>query len=52
MDTTLVLKAVIDAGLDDVCFFGIFDPISVEKLNKAGEGVLLGHRWRNASMLA
>ena len=38
MDTTLVLKAVIDAGLKDVCFFGIFDPAAVEQLLAAGEG--------------
>jgi len=41
MDTTLVLKAVIDQGLDDVCFFGIFDPGAVEVMAAAGEGAVV-----------
>jgi microcystin degradation protein MlrC len=38
MDTTTVLSAVLEAGLDDVVFYGIFDPAAVETMAKAGVG--------------
>ena len=41
MDTTTVLKAVLDAGLDDVCFYGIFDPAAVQEMEAAGVGATL-----------
>eukprot|EP01045_Picozoa_sp_COSAG04_P022931 COSAG04_NODE_2659_length_3774_cov_9.356463_2_plen_449_part_00 len=41
MDTTTVLKAVLDAGLDDVCFYGIFDPAAVQEMAVAGVGATL-----------
>ena len=41
MDTMTVLKAVLDAGLDDVCFYGIFDPAAVEEMHAAGVGAAL-----------
>ena len=41
MDTTTVLKAVLNAGLDDVCFYGIFDPVAVEEMQAAGIGAAL-----------
>ena len=38
MDTTEVLAAVIDAGLDDVAVFGFYDPAVVEQMIQAGVG--------------
>ena len=38
MDTTEVLAAVIDAGLDDVAVFGFYDPAVVEQMIVAGVG--------------
>eukprot|EP01051_Picozoa_sp_SAG22_P014317 SAG22_NODE_1718_length_3741_cov_6.422021_2_plen_550_part_00 len=38
MDTTAVLKAVLEAGLADVCFYAVFDPVAVAVLHDAGEG--------------
>eukprot|EP01046_Picozoa_sp_COSAG06_P028989 COSAG06_NODE_2654_length_6488_cov_4.182658_6_plen_48_part_00 len=32
MDTTTVLAAVLAAGLDDVVFYGIFDPAAVQTM--------------------
>lgn len=38
MDTTEVLAAVIEAGLDDVAVFGFYDPEVVEQMISAGIG--------------
>lgn len=38
MDTTAVLAAVLEAGLDDVAMFGIFDPEAVQVMLGAGIG--------------
>ena len=38
MDTTAVLAAVLEAGLDDVAMFGIFDPEAVQVMLGAGTG--------------
>jgi microcystin degradation protein MlrC len=38
MDTTEVLAAVLRQGLDDVAFFGIFDPAAVAAMENAGVG--------------
>jgi microcystin degradation protein MlrC len=38
MDTTEVLAAVLDAGLDDAAFFAIYDPESVAAMAGAGVG--------------
>ena len=38
MDTTEVLAAVLDAGLDDVAVFGFYDPEVVEQMITAGVG--------------
>jgi microcystin degradation protein MlrC len=38
MDTTVVLKAILDAGLDNVAAFAIYDPDSVEAAIAAGIG--------------
>ena len=38
MDTTEVLRAVLDAGLERVAVFGIFDPDVVEEMAAAGVG--------------
>jgi microcystin degradation protein MlrC len=38
MDTTVVLKAILDAGLDDVAAFAIYDPDSVQAAIAAGVG--------------
>lgn len=38
MDTTEVLAAVLDAGLDDAAFFAIFDPEAVTAMARAGVG--------------
>lgn len=38
MDTTTVFKAVLDAGLEDVAAFGIYDPGAVQKAIAAGIG--------------
>ena len=39
MDTTEVLSAVLDAGLERVAVFGFFDPDVVEQMAAAGVGV-------------
>ena len=31
----------LDAGLDDVCFYGIFDPAAVQEMEAAGVGATL-----------
>lgn len=38
MDTTEVLAAIIEAGLDDVAVFGFYDPDVVEQMIEAGVG--------------
>ena len=38
MDTTTVLRAILDAGLDDVAAFAIYDPEAVQPLIAAGVG--------------
>jgi microcystin degradation protein MlrC len=38
MDTMTVLGAILDAGLDDVAAFAIFDPQAVKKMQEAGTG--------------
>jgi microcystin degradation protein MlrC len=38
MDTMTVLGAILDAGLDDVAAFAIFDPEAVQKMAAAGVG--------------
>jgi microcystin degradation protein MlrC len=38
MDTTEVLAGVLERGLDDVAFFGIFDPAAVAAMERAGVG--------------
>lgn len=38
MDTTEVLAAVLEAGLEDVAMFGIYDPAAVRELEAAGVG--------------
>ena len=38
MDTMRVLGAILDAGLEDVAAFAVFDPGAVEKMKQAGEG--------------
>jgi microcystin degradation protein MlrC len=38
MDTTLVLKAILDAGLDNVAAFAIYDPEAVRQAIAAGVG--------------
>jgi len=38
MDTMAVLGAILDAGLQDVAAFAVFDPGAVEKMKQAGEG--------------
>ncbi|TDQ82327.1 microcystin degradation protein MlrC [Dongia mobilis] len=38
MDTTRVLKAILDSGLDDVAAFAIHDPAAVTKMVQAGIG--------------
>ncbi|HEX5318605.1 MAG TPA: M81 family metallopeptidase [Stellaceae bacterium] len=38
MDTTVVLKAILDAGLDNVAAFAIYDPESVQAAIAAGIG--------------
>ena len=38
MDTTTVLRAMIDAGLDNAAAFAIFDPAAVQALIAAGPG--------------
>ena len=38
MDTTVVLKAILDAGLDNVAAFAIYDPASVAAAIAAGVG--------------
>lgn len=38
MDTTEVLAAVLEAGLDDAAFFAIYDPAAVERMIAAGPG--------------
>jgi len=41
MDTMTVLKAMIEAGLDNACAFAIFDPEAVRKMAAAGIGAEL-----------
>ncbi len=38
MDTTEVLAAILEAGIEDVAAFGIFDPGAVESMIEAGVG--------------
>ena len=38
MDTTVVLAAILDAGLENVAAFAIHDPAAVEQMIAAGEG--------------
>lgn len=38
MDTTKVLGAILDAGLEDVLVFGICDPAAVKAMERAGVG--------------
>jgi len=38
MDTMTVLGAILDAGLDDVAAFAIFDPQAVRQMQEAGAG--------------
>ena len=38
MDTTEVLRSILDAGIEDVAAFGIFDPDAVETMIAAGIG--------------
>jgi microcystin degradation protein MlrC len=38
MDTMTVLGAILDAGLDDVAAFAIFDPAAVQQMIQAGVG--------------
>jgi len=38
MDTTEVLRAILDAGLEDVAVFGFYDPDVVEQMIAAGVG--------------
>ena len=38
MDTMTVLGAILDAGLEDVAAFAIFDPQAVERMKQAGIG--------------
>jgi len=38
MDTMAVLKGILDAGLDDVAVFAIYDPAAVRQMNEAGVG--------------
>ena len=38
MDTMTVLGAILDAGLDDVAAFAIFDPEAVQRMTEAGVG--------------
>lgn len=38
MDTMTVLGAILDAGLDDVAAFAIFDPQAVQQMMRAGVG--------------
>lgn len=41
MDTMTVLSGILDAGLDDVAAFAIFDPAAVQKMQQAGIGAKL-----------
>ena len=38
MDTMAVLGAILDAGLEDVAAFAVFDPRAVEQMKRAGVG--------------
>jgi len=38
MDTMAVLGAILDAGLEDVAAFAVFDPQAVEQMKRAGVG--------------
>jgi microcystin degradation protein MlrC len=38
MDTMTVLGAILDAGLEEVAAFAIFDPDAVKKMQQAGQG--------------
>ncbi len=41
MDTMTVLSGILDAGLDDVAAFAVFDPAAVQKMQQAGIGARL-----------
>ncbi len=41
MDTMTVLGAILDAGLDGVAVFAIFDPVAVQQMHAAGIGAEL-----------
>jgi len=41
MDTTTVLGAILDAGLDDVAVFAIHDPAAVQTMAEAGIGAMV-----------
>jgi microcystin degradation protein MlrC len=38
MDTMAVLGGILEAGMENVCAFAVFDPQSVEKMQRAGLG--------------
>ena len=38
MDTMAVLNGILDAGLEDVAAFAVFDPQAVEQMKRAGTG--------------
>ena len=38
MDSTMVLKACLDNGLEDAVFYAIYDPASIDEMFSAGEG--------------
>jgi len=41
MDTMTVLAGILDAGLEDVAAFAVFDPAAVQKMQQAGIGAKL-----------
>lgn len=41
MDTMAVLAGIMEAGLDDVAAFAVYDPAAVEKMKQAGVGAKL-----------
>jgi len=41
MDTMTVLSGILDAGLEDVAAFAVFDPAAVQKMRQAGIGAKL-----------
>jgi microcystin degradation protein MlrC len=38
MDTMAVLGGILEAGMDNVCAFAVFDPLAVQKMKAAGLG--------------